>query len=643
MAPSSVRQPSSNPLSDSIQLVAGPLSMIFENGDLRLIRTNSHEILQRVYFAIRDKEWGTLPWTLYDLDIEIGDSSFRIDYDARGKMGPIDFQWHTSIEGLTGGTVRWRFRGKAESEFLANRIGLCALHPIPDCAGKSCSIKHVDGTTSTSFFPTRIAPLPLFTNISEVAYEAGADAEITLRFGGDAYETEDQRNWTDASYKTYSRPLSLPYPFLVRTGEEWHQTLELSVRVPETLTSRDNSGTETPVILAIESQASGNLPDIGLQFGMILGSIEHPQVELLKRLNLSHLRADIAFSNRLSKEFFAGACRFACSLGVPLEVGINAPAEQKIIDELLTILSSQKVSVCRWLLFADNGNTGELVNLLSKSFNADLMVGTGKEFVEINRKPERAVGGNGVCFSVSPQVHAFDDRSIIENLPAQGWVVNQAREIAGGRKVAVSPVTFKPHSLATALSATDELDLASPDSFDPRLRSLFGAAWTLGSIKYLSESGAASVTYFEVMGDRGILAQHPHSGNQPKQTSELVWLVYHVFADLAEFRNARCHRITSSAPLHVEAIALESDKRLRILIASLTKEERVVQFPSEIFAGTVSCKSLSASNVELATSDPVSFRQIPAKLIKRSDEAYQFALSGFALMRFDGMLNRGCE
>jgi hypothetical protein len=35
---------------------------------------------------------------------------------------------------------------------------------------------------------------------------------VTCRMEGDTYETEDQRNWTDASYKTYVRPLPCPGP-----------------------------------------------------------------------------------------------------------------------------------------------------------------------------------------------------------------------------------------------------------------------------------------------------------------------------------------------------------------------------------------------------------------------------------------------
>ena len=35
------------------------------------------------------------------------------------------------------------------------------------------------------------------------------------RMEGDTFEMEDQRNWSDASYKTYVRPLALPWPYML--------------------------------------------------------------------------------------------------------------------------------------------------------------------------------------------------------------------------------------------------------------------------------------------------------------------------------------------------------------------------------------------------------------------------------------------
>ena len=48
------------PLPEQTQLRAGPLSMIFESGDLRYIRFGDHELLRRVYVAIRDHNWDTI-------------------------------------------------------------------------------------------------------------------------------------------------------------------------------------------------------------------------------------------------------------------------------------------------------------------------------------------------------------------------------------------------------------------------------------------------------------------------------------------------------------------------------------------------------------------------------------------------------
>ena len=34
------------------------------------------------------------------------------------------------------------------------------------------------------------------------------------------FEMEDQRNWTDASYKTYGTPLALPFPAEINVGHK---------------------------------------------------------------------------------------------------------------------------------------------------------------------------------------------------------------------------------------------------------------------------------------------------------------------------------------------------------------------------------------------------------------------------------------
>jgi len=45
---------------------------------------------------------------------------------------------------------------------------------------------------------------------------------------GDSFEMEDQRNWTDASYKTYLRPLGLPFSYTSMRGEDIEQSVTIS-------------------------------------------------------------------------------------------------------------------------------------------------------------------------------------------------------------------------------------------------------------------------------------------------------------------------------------------------------------------------------------------------------------------------------
>ena len=46
---------------------------------------------------------------------------------------------------------------------------------------------------------------------------------------GDTFEMEDQRNWMDASYKTYVRPLALPWPYPIEQGRRFTQSVALTV------------------------------------------------------------------------------------------------------------------------------------------------------------------------------------------------------------------------------------------------------------------------------------------------------------------------------------------------------------------------------------------------------------------------------
>ena len=131
------------PLPEGTQLRAGPLSMVFESGDLRYIRFDDHEILRRIYVAIRDHNWDTILPQLSNVRIDREDDAFRITYDVENKQSDVDFFWRGTITGDANGTITFSMDGEARSTFRRNRIGFCVLHPM-SCAGVPCRIEKVD-------------------------------------------------------------------------------------------------------------------------------------------------------------------------------------------------------------------------------------------------------------------------------------------------------------------------------------------------------------------------------------------------------------------------------------------------------------------------------------------------------------------
>src|SRR5437667_155344 len=55
----------------------------------------------------------------------------------------------------------------------------------------------------------------------------GRGISVRLEMRRDTFETDDQRNRTDASFKTYCTPLALPLPHSVKQGARVRQSVTL--------------------------------------------------------------------------------------------------------------------------------------------------------------------------------------------------------------------------------------------------------------------------------------------------------------------------------------------------------------------------------------------------------------------------------
>lgn len=625
---------------EAILLRAGPLTLEYEAGGLRYIKVGKQEILRRIYVAIRDRNWSTISARISILHKIIQRDSFLIQYRAVHQQNDIEFVWDGTISGSTDGTLRFSMSGTALSTFWRNRIGFCVLHPM-SCAGAKCIVEHIDGTVRQDIFPVEISPHQPFQDIQVITHAVQPGLQAEVRFSGDTFEMEDQRNWTDASYKTYSTPLNLPFPVEIPKGAHIQQSVELRLIGevnPSSITQRDN--TLEPVQLVVSSEAVGRLPRLGLCAASHNEPLSSQEIERLRGLNLSHLRVDVYF-NHPDWEARLGQIVPECKeLGVALEAALHLTSEsERELSALSRILDILKPRVKAWLLFDEDGNSpsAETITLAHKylgQYTAEALFtgGTDAFFAQLNRNRPLLDGLDLITYSLNPQVHAFDNASLVETLPVQAITLSCAQRFSGGRSIMVSPVTLRMRfNPAATTSDSAPLPYGLPATVDPRQMSLFGAGWTLGSIKYLAEGGAFSVTYYETTGWLGVMEKEVGSllPDRFPTLAGSVYPIYHILADMGEWAGAEVLPISSTDPLTAVGMALRNNGSTCVLIANFSAHQQKVQLIG--LSGTVRLRMLDEFTAQEAMTMPEIYRSRKGQLLTAVENVCNVELAPFAV------------
>jgi len=466
-------------------------------------------------------------------------------------------------------------------------------------------------------FPKSIAtqqPLPGTERMKALAFDAAPGLRAEIQFSGDLFQMEDQRNWTDASLKTLCTPLSLPIPVEGREGTRISQRITL--KVADSRASRPILVKESRTTLTIGKTVNERLPRIGLGMASDGQPLTEVEIARLKPLHLSHLRVDL----RLSDPSYPALLAQAASQASQLEAGLEAALFlSSAAEDELRLLSEQlrqlQPPIRAWLILhiAEKTTCEKWVALARRaltSWNREALFGSGTNayFYQLSQAPPSS-GADFLCYSIHPQEHAFDNHSLVETLEVQGESVHNARAFAGKLPIAISPVTLKPRFNPNATRTMSNPPPGElPPEVDIRQMSLFGAAWTLGSLKSLAESGAFSATYYETAGWRGVMERQTGSP-LPQRFRSLpgfVFPLYHVLADVAEFRDAEILASRSSHPLKVTGLALVQAGSKRLLLANLTSEPQVVSV--EGLSGPLRVAEMNEHSVIQAMMSPGEFR-----------------------------------
>jgi D-apionolactonase len=596
---------------DLIGLKAGELTLLYGNGYIRSISYGEQEVIRMIYPAVRDEHWGTLQPEIMDESVNAGENSFHITYNAEYRQNDIFFRTAVEITGTNNSKIIFRMHGEALSTFKKNRIGLCVHHPIDGFAGNDCILMHPGGQNTTGRFPSRISPDAPFLNLVGMRWQMQGRNTFRLEFTGDIFETEDQRNWSDASYKTYSTPVSLPFPLEMKQGSVVDQSVTL---VPEGQLFSVGSTHVSNEVHWQSTEKEIPFPCIGVARSSRPEPLTAIEAGWLRELNFTHYHVSISLGKENWQEDFKKANAEAKALKLPLQVALRLSANEKAeLEEFIMLCNDIFPFIEEVMIFKEQepvtppGFLEALLPILRDGLHhVKLGVGTREDFVEINRHRPSEPDADFITFSLNPQVHASDPQTLVENIEGQKYIFESLHSFIGDKSIYVGPVRLKPADRDVYHAATDN----PPASMDPRQASLFAAGWTTGTIKVLAESGATAITLFETVGEQGLLFGDHKSlfpGSFDSEQSR-VFPVYYLLREVMSMNHGFVIACNCTQPLKSNALLLSHDNTRKLFIVNHTFEQLTTSVPG--ITGSYTSKILDLSSLKDAAGDPAYFSSL---------------------------------
>ncbi len=575
-----------------VRLRAGKLEVDLANGNLRTIRYDGIEVLRAISYLVRDRDWGTYSPEIADLKVEQDDDLFKVSYRAQCD-GPDDNSLVIDVM-ILGQRGRLDFEAKALSQtgFETNRCGFCILHPIVGVAGTKAKVEHVDGGSKATQFPDLIEPWQPFKDMRAISHEVVPGVTAECRMEGDTFEMEDQRNWSDASYKTYVRPLALPWPYQIPADQPVWQKTSLIIKDsrPEQRLAAKEKGEAIELHLGART---GTMPAIGL--------IITPE-EADASLSAKSVLADIA-PQELLFHFDPGAGhdiealkRFAVIAATypgrsTLEIALpcrQSPASEAADiarqvrsagfkpDAIMISPSVDRQSTPPGSKWPDCPPLEEVYSAAHSAFSG-IRIGGGmlSYFTELNRKrvPDEKLAFISHC--TNPIVHAADDLSVMQTLEALPFITRSVRAIYGTKHYRIGPSTIamrqNPYGSRTMENLSGgRIPMANQD---PRHNGRFAEAFALAYATSVLDADLECLTLSALTGPFGLIAgaDEPTKEGGRRPLSNTVSM-------LAALAGGGWRECISSSPSRVLAFASIGRTGSQLHVVNLTSQEHIVDW-----------------------------------------------------------------
>ena len=494
-------------------VVAGPWRFALRGAEIADLQHRGVTVLRAIRFVTRDHDWRTADDTVLRRTVVVRADvpSARIRIEASSAYDGVEvLRWAVDVV-LDGATVHVDAVATTTRAFRRNRVGLVVLHP-PTLAGRPFLVRHTSGPPTAHRYPTWTAPHQPATDV--VGYEWSVDGiDVDVSLAGDGFEMEDQRNWTDASYKTYSTPLSEPFPVAMPAGTVVRQAVSVQC-------GPGGTASPAPSLAALDGPAPGTRvvpgPTLQLLAGSAPAAARPDDVALLAGLPVL---VEPVLADPDIDAVLASARRDAG--GAPLDVRFVTDDPDGLRAAIDAVLASGSVVRIGAVDPGSHVTTRSLQRALRDAARAhpglEVVAGTRAHWTELGRTLDLFADWDGpLSFSVTPQMHDRTRAQVRESLRMQRWVAMSASRAAAGRPLHVGPVTLRPRFNAVATSprrvVTDATAATGygpefvPDATDPGQHTAAAGAWFAASVAALSVPGVASITLAEAWGPRGVVA-----------------------------------------------------------------------------------------------------------------------------------------
>ena len=469
---------------DPRPLTCGPLTVALRDGGLGAITCQGVEVLRALTYPVRNRDWGTF-LTRTETE-ETTETTYTRQFSDPGGTFHGTFHVRLSTPATLEAEVTFTFRRAAQ----VNRAGFTLLHPIRGVAGQPVTLLHPDGSTTVTAFPALISPAQPARNLAGLEHSVhGIALRITL--SGEVFEMEDQRNWSDASFKTYCRPLALPFPFAVAEGEVIHQRVTLALTpgagIPTAPTAHTNIRARLPQVLLAHEQGQDHGPCSPA------GLAATPALPLLLRVSRETPDATLA----AVAHHPGPALEIVCDDRQDLDHQISRIHRASIAPARVTALPRPFLKSHQPDGAWPTGlQPADIPALLRAAFPAALIGGGSlTNFTELNRHRPDPAQVDFLTFGNTAIVHAADDLSVRQTIEALPDIFATAQSMAGGKPLHLGLFSIgmrsNPYGDATA-SNPENLRLPMAMA-DPRQPTPFAAAYAVAVLAQAARAGVASL------------------------------------------------------------------------------------------------------------------------------------------------------